>query len=315
MNFAWELYEINDKNIVEDFIQINGGSFFHEPSFFDYHENNSFDSFDLICRKDNRIVAWLPGYKSKKIYISPRGASYGGLFFSRSNSLEHNLIIIESLKEYFKSKGFDKIFITTPPSIYFGDTNFALSANGFITTQRIACHILQLTGEKWPNSMSKSKRYDYRKALRHGLNPTELSGEHYSNFHKLLVKNCLRFNTIPTHSEVELLLLKKILPSRIRLFAAMDRNKMSSGILVFMINPKVAYTFYIVSSESDDKSGATLVALVHCIETLQKEGIHWLDLGPGTFKDFVVNKGVSKFKQLMGSKLFTRDTWSCAFKS
>jgi hypothetical protein len=311
MTFIWTPYSPCERSKIEDFLKVNCGSFFHEPSFFDYHDKNKFKFLNFVCRKNQKIVGWLPGHKKGHKYISPSGGSYGGPFLSKSVSLEANLEIINSLKICLKKHNINEANITTAPAVYFGDISFLLTALGFKIKHKIACHILHLAAGKWPLLLSKSKRYDYRKASSSGLKATEVGIEHYKLFHKMLRQQSLQFNTLPTHSEDELLLLKKLMPSHLRLFSTMDKDKVIGGVLVFVINPQIAYTFYIVSSASTDQTGAALVALIHCIEKLQKEGFHWLDLGPSTFKNFEVNKGVSRFKQLLGSKLFARDTWAC----
>tara|TARA_B100001093_G_scaffold520115_1_gene612825 strand:+ start:18152 stop:19093 length:942 start_codon:yes stop_codon:yes gene_type:complete len=311
MSFSWSVYSQCERSKIEEFIKVNEGSFFHEPSFYDYHDKKKFVFLNFICRTNRKIVAWLPGYKKGKKYVSPAGASYGGPFFSTSIGLEQNLEIINSLRDYLLKKDFDEVSFTTAPSIYFGDYSFSLSALGFKLSDRIGCHALQLAGKEWPSSMNKSKRYLYRKAMNSNLILSELGSEYYTMFHKMLTDHCRQLKTNPTHNKNELLMLKKILPNRVRLFAAMEKNEIKAAVLILVISPRVAYSFYIVSGISGNNSGATLVAIMHAIDVLKGEGFHWLDLGPSTFKNFSVNKGVSRFKQLLGSKLYTRDSWTC----
>ena len=161
--------------------------------------------------------------------------------------------------------------------------------------------------------MNKSKRYDHRKALETGLTPAELDESHLHAFHQLLVEQTRRQETEATHDAEELSTLHGLLPGRLRLFAAMQAGKIAAATLVLVIHAEVAYSFYIVSAETDSNSGAALVALVHAATTLRKEGFHWLDLGPSTFDDFAVNTGLAQFKQATGGSLHTRDEWRFSF--
>ena len=309
MSFGWSIYETKDKSNLQDFVRSTSGSFFHEPSFFEYHRTDRFNFLHFICRKKNKIVAWLPGHQNNNCFISPAGASYGGPLFSESINLADRISIIKTFITKFRSK-FVSINFITPPSFYFGDTSYILSASRFKQSDRLACHALHLAGSDWPEALSKSKRYDYRKAIKANIDISELCFNNLSDFYSLLEQQSKRKQTKPTHNEKELCELVRLLPGRLRLFGAKSSNQLISAVLVIIISSKIAYTFYIVSRDFETNPGATLVTITHIAKTLKNEGLHWLDLGPSTDSRFRVNTGLEMFKNSLGSILFTRDEWT-----
>ena len=313
MNFFWSSYDKKDKSNLQDFLRSTSGSFFHEPSFFEYHPSERFNFLHFICRKKNKIVAWLPGHQNDNSFNSPAGASYGGPLFSESINLADRISILNTFIRNFSSK-FVSINFITPPLIYYGDTGFLLSAIGFKYTDRLCCHALHLAGNKWPEVMSKSKRYDYRKANDKGLLFEELKSEKYSIFFKLLEDQNHKHNSNTTHTLQEILKLKLLLPERIKIFATSSNNEIQAAILVISINKKIAYAFYIVNGNRSEKINAVTHVIVNTAELLQKKNFEWFDLGPSSFNNFVLNDGIADFKKSLGGILFTRDSWTYSIK-
>ena len=132
MTFEWSIYSSSDSDEVSQFTHCNSGSFFHEPAFFDYHEFNRFKFKHLLCRKDGKLVAWLPGHQDDCDYYSPAGASYGGPLWRKSLSINECIKSISCLKDKLQCLSFKNISLQTPPPFYFGDNGFALSASGFV---------------------------------------------------------------------------------------------------------------------------------------------------------------------------------------
>ena len=310
MSFNWIKYSKKDDTLVREFVTCNFGSFFHEPSFFEYHAKDRFDFSCYICKKGDKIVSWLPGHKENNTFFSPAGASYGGPLWANSVSLEEQLLILKNLIKFLKTSNFTEVNLVTPPPIYFGDNGFIMSALGFNYSKRLCCHILHLAAGSWPESMSKSKRYDFRKTKSNDLNFEELNESEFPYFYSLLQKQNYKLNSKTTHSLEEILKLNSLLPGRIKLYATKSNNNILAATLIFLINKKIAYTFYIVNSDSECKQGYVTHLLVHTSELLRKKGFHWLDLGPSSFDKFTLNNGLASFKKSLGAILMTRDEWS-----
>lgn len=308
MNFTWSIYEEKEKPEIQDFVRSNSGSFFHEPSFFEYHRVGRFNFLNFVCRKKNKIVAWIPGHQNGDTFTSPAGASYGGPLFSKSLSLNNQITILnEFLSEY--NSNFLKINFITPPNVYFGDTGFLLSAVGFRYTNRLCCHALHLAGNKWPEVMNRSKRYDYRRVNDKGVLFEELNRNDYSAFFELLEKQNQRQKSQATHTLQEILELKLLLPERIKIFASILSKKIKAAALIFLINEKVVYTFYIVNGDLKERGMVTHL-IVNLAEHFRKKNFNWLDLGPSSYDNFVLNEGLVDFKKEVGGILLTRDKWS-----
>jgi hypothetical protein len=312
MSFTWSIYEEKEKPEVQDFVKSTSGSFFHEPSFFQYHRIGRFNFLNFICRKKNKVVAWIPGHQDGDTFTSPAGASYGGPLFSKTLTLNNQLTILNDFLSKYNSIFLNINFIT-PPNIYFGDTGFLLSAVGFKYTNRLCCHALHLAGNEWPEVMSKSKRYDYRKVNDKGVLFGELNRESYSDFFELLEKQNQRQKSQATHTLQEILKLKLLLPKRIKIFASTLNNKIKAAALIFLINEKVAYTFYIVNGDMAER-GIVTHLIVNLAEHFRKKHFNWLDLGPSSCNNFVLNEGLADFKKKVGGILLTRDKWSYSQK-
>ena len=314
MSFYWSEYQSNENMLLDQFVRNNGGSFFHQPIFFNYHPNGRFDFFHLVCRQNEKIVAWLPGHKIDNTFFSPPGATYGGPLWMKSLPIEKRIECTNHLKLKLNKLYFERIRFQIPPAFYFGDTSYILSASHFKLSDRLACHALHLAGSDWPEALSKSKRYDYRKAIKANIHISELSFSNLSDFYSLLEQQSKRKQTKPTHNQKEISDLVRLLPGRLRLFGAKSSNQLIAAVLVIIISSKIAYTFYIVSRDFEINPGATLVTITHIAKTLKNEGFHWLDLGPSTESRFRVNTGLAMFKDSLGSILFTRDEWTFSFQ-
>ena len=103
--------------------------------------------------------------------------------------------------------------------------------------------------------------------------------------------------------------LKLLLPERIKIFASILNKKIKAAALIFVINEKVVYTFYIVNGDLKEK-GIVTHLIVNLAEHFRKKNFYWLDLGPSSYDNFVLNEGLVDFKKKVGGILLTRDKWS-----
>ena len=150
MKSTWHCHALSERNEIEQFLRHGTGSFFHEPAFLDYHPPEKFNFKNLVCRRDGKLIAWLPGHQEGKTYHSPAGASYGGPLWNKSSSLPERQNDVVALKDFLLEQGIREINLRLPPSFYFGDLGFILSGAGFSLSKRWGCQSLQLAGNEWP---------------------------------------------------------------------------------------------------------------------------------------------------------------------
>jgi hypothetical protein len=100
-----------------------------------------------------------------------------------------------------------------------------------------------------------------------------------------------------------------LVPDRMRLFLFDLAGAATAGALVFELNPRVAYLFYLCHDARFENLRATSLAVVHVMEHYAARGFRYLDLGPSTFDDLELNRGLAEFKEEMGAVGFCRDTY------
>ena len=83
---------------------------------------------------------------------------------------------------------------------------------------------------------------------------------------------------------------------------------MTAGLLIFQLTGLVATTFYICGSR-EPRPGGPIVAIATLLAHLQRRGVRWLDLGPGS-SDLRLNRGVMLFKEGLGAVGHCRSQWT-----
>ena len=97
MKLTISRYTDEDAALWDDFVwQANNGNIFHTRQFLNYHPPGRFEDHSLIFRKDNKVHALMPATVKfeghRKILVSHRGASYGGIVTKYHPDLEEFLL-------------------------------------------------------------------------------------------------------------------------------------------------------------------------------------------------------------------------------
>ena len=263
--------------------QDNRGTLFHTRRFLNYHPPERFKDHSLMFFKKEKIVALFPAAEitthNRKILVSHPGASFGSFVASENMSFRNTMELVNTLKSYAFEHKFNEIRTTLPPIIYRHQPSnymdFALLKNGFSYQHREISSVLQLE-----NSIEKSLAR-FRPSHRHGVNPT--------------------------HSLKELLLLKKLFPDKIFLHGAFLKEKMVSGIVSFIANPKVILAFYISHDEHFQESRSLNLLFYSIFDWAIQKGITNFDFGIFTVKE-EPNFGLARFKENFGASGIFRDT-------
>ncbi len=291
------------------------GTIFHLQRFFDYHPRGRFTHHHLIFRRKGKIFALFPAALQGDILSSHPGASYGGFVVKRGLGIKEALGLVRCLLNYAQTEGIRGIRLTIPPLIYWNHPNnyldFALFRNGFQYVKRELTSVIGLSYGSEDEILSTFKneaRTAVRKAQRSGVQITE--SDDLPAFYEILKKNLwLRHNVTPTHSLDELLLLKKLLPERIRLFSAFHHKKQIAGVVLFVCNPRVILAFYISHDQDYQQLRGVNLLFYESLKWAWKKGFQWLDLGTFTL-NMEPNLGLGRFKENFGAQGYFRDTLS-----
>jgi hypothetical protein len=285
------------KRFVEE---SNNGTLFHDLDFLSYHPPEKFCTRHLVFSEAGETIAVMPAAVEDGVLKSPYGASVGGVVLPLSYSASKTREIVAELRHFALNYGLSAIELRVGPPAYLRNPDehlgFALFAENFRLIRRHLCHIVPL-----PAVLKKPKLRDSRMGLRRGLQPLEAGPERIPEFYRILMETNARHGATPTHTEAQLADLFQRVPGRVRLFLCE-----CAGILVFVLNARVAYTFYIASG---DAPYAATTLLAHVAEQLANEGFAFLDLGPSTFDDLRFNDGLAAFKEGFGARGQCRDTW------
>jgi len=310
-----EKYNDSGEKKWEKFIHdSNNGTIFNLRSFFSYHEEGTFKDSSLCFMQKGKINALFPAAevekeKGEKLLISHPGASYGGIITRKNIDIKNSMETVEGLVDYARQNKYKKIIITMPPVIYSTYENnyidFALTHHGFKYLKRELTSVLSLGFEEASTYVSELKR-NINKAVKSGV--LVIENRDFENYYDILKHNLkLRHNVSPTHTLQELVLLNKIFPEKVRLFAAYLKSRMVGGVVLFVCNKKVTLAFYISHNKKYQEFRVVDLLLSEVINWSREQGFKYIDFGTFTL-NMEPNFGLAKFKEKFGAKGIFRDT-------
>lgn len=302
------------EEIVEN---ANNGTIFHTRNFLSYHPPGRFTDHSLIFNKKDKPLVVFPAAErivdNKQFLISHPGTSYGSFVVPEALSFSDSYGLVESLIKYAKSQKFDGIRLTPPPTIYnhrlSNYIDFALIQYGFHYLKREVSSILFLE-ESVEHNLAKFKpshRRAVRKAQKTGVIIKE--SDKYAEFYKILENNLkIRHNVTPTHTLKELLIIRDLFPSKIKLFGAFLEGKMIAGVVNFICNSDVVLAFYISHDEQYQETRALNLLFYSIFEWAIEEKYKVFDFGIFTVNE-EPNFGLARFKENFGASGMFRDTF------
>jgi hypothetical protein len=303
-----------------EFLAASGnGTLFHDLRFLAYHPPGKFDFKHLVVRQGGVMIALLPGgiveSGGKRLFVSPLGVSVGGPVVTPELNSRQTLDLIKALQDYAVDQGWDGVRMTLAPPIYDrrpADTlSFGLFCSGFHLENRWLCHFIPLQGESgagYEKLFRERQARRVRALRRKGMTVVEEGIDGLAAFLLAFRDTYDRHGVKPTHTPDEIADLLCRLPDRVRLYIAFLGHLPVSGTLVFLLNSRIAYTFYISMRSEYAHENGNVVIVAALLDRLAKEGYQWLDLGPSAqFGRF--NDGVAFFKEGLGAIGYCRDQW------
>jgi len=300
----------------DDFVEnSDNGTMFHTRRFLSYHPEDRFKDVSLILTKKKKIFSVLPAVvlerDGKKILSSHAGASYGSFAYCSDLNFQEAHDLVDILLKHAKALKCDRVQVTPPPIIYQSKLSnyidFALVRSGFQYLKREVSSVVQLDVPK------EELIYTYRAEARTALKKAQKSGvqivetERFEDYYEILKKNLkMRHNVNPTHTLDELLKLKYMFPTKIRLWGAFLGDKLIAGVCNFSCNPRVVLAFYISHDEDYQEYRAVNLLFYEIMKKYHDEGYKFLDFGIFTV-NMDPNWGLGRFKENFGSRGIFRD--------
>lgn len=317
-----EYFQFKKSNLNEEtwdgFVeQSDNGTLFHKRAFLNYHPKDRFDDASIYVTKNGQIISVLTAAvierDGKKILASHPGASYGGYVYNSDLNFKEAHELVDNLIDHGKSKKVSRIQLTIPPIIYqtkySNYIDFALYKNGFTYLKRDVSSIVQLDFDK--DKLLETYRAEARtatkKAMKQGIEIVEC--ELFDEYYEILKKNLkLRHNVNPAHTLDELKLLKKMFPTKIRLWGAFLKDKLTAGVCNISVNQNVVLAFYISHDEAYQEYRPVNLLFYEIMKQYRQEGFRFLDFGIFTV-NMEPNWGLARFKENFGARGIFRDTF------
>jgi hypothetical protein len=291
---------------------------FHQLPFLAYHPPDRFRFHHLLVEDASAVLAVVPGGlvgHERPMFTSPLGASVGGPVLAPGLRASQVSAIVESLQQYAIAERWGGLEFTLPPSPYApadAETlSFALFRHGFTLAERWLCPVLPIEPDctdRYVRLFRARLPKFVRAARRAGVRVEEPGLEGLRGFLDLFEQTYAKHGVAATHTPAEIEDLLTRLPQHVRLFMAVQDGAPVAGLLVFLLNARVAYTFYICASGAHPKAQGNIVAFAALLDWLGERGFSWLDLGPGASGQ-KFNRGVMFFKENLGAIGYARDRW------
>ncbi|MEN6511221.1 MAG: GNAT family N-acetyltransferase [Chloroherpetonaceae bacterium] len=307
-----------DNEIWDNFVESSdNGTIFHKRRFLSYHPEGRFPDSSIVFKKNNKLFGVFPATiierDGKRILSSHSGASYGGVAYESNLNLRDAFDLVEGIVEFAKQEHCNRIQITPPPIIYQSKYSnyfdFALVKNNFQFLKRELTSVVQLDFPKDDllSMYRPEARTSVKKAIKKGVEVVEC--EKFEDYYEILKKNLkMRHNVHPTHTLEELLKLKELFPTRIRLWGAFLQDKLIAGVCNFSANEKVVLAFYISHNEDYQEYRPVNLLFYEIMRKYQDEGFKFLDFGLFTV-DMDPNWGLARFKENFGARGIFRDSY------
>ncbi len=278
-------YEPQFREEWESFVESsNNGTMFHLQKFLDYHPEGKFRFDCLMFRRGEKLVAVLPGglKENGTIYWSPVGASYGSIV-TQDISFEESLEIVDSFMEYCRANGIKEAYLIPPPIVYTKNYSqhleYAMLYRKFDFELHYISHAIDLKhGEDFLQYFDKTARKTCRKILREGKIRIEES-EDYETFNKILLSNKAKHDVKPTHSLEDMLVIKNLMPDKVRLYLVYYEDKPIAGSWLFLTNSKVVLCFYNMLYYEYEHLKPVYLIMYETVRWSIENGYEWVDIG------------------------------------
>lgn len=243
-----ERYNNSKKETWDDFVTSSkNGTFLFCRDYMDYHADRFID-YSFMFYKNNKLLAVLPANADNDILFSHQGLTYGGFILSKDLKLKDLLVFSSEFLRVLKELSFIKFIYKCIPYIYhkqFADEDlYMLFKQSFTLSGRQVSSAMYLN-DKIPFSENKIRNIK-RLASDEFLFK---ASDDWQLFWDILENNLkTKYNTKPTHTLAEILLLKNKFPQNILLYGLYDLNGELASACVLYLTDKVLHLQYIASS-------------------------------------------------------------------
>ena len=311
MSITIKRYNGEQKNEWDTFIKnAKNATFLFERDYMDYHADR-FTDCSFMFYKENSLVAVLPASidKSGKTIQSHGGLTYGGLVMSRDTRscdvIEIFTLTAEFIKYELKA---ERLHYKPLPYIYCSQPSDEPLYALFKMNATLLARTISTTIETRDcNTPSQLRMRGAKKAIKAGIKCCESSD--FDRFWKVLTSTLkTQHSCTPVHTAEEIIRLSRLFPKNIKLFTAMNEEKIVAGTVVYHTG-HVAHLQYIAASPEGKKCGALDALILYIMQDVYKD-TRYIDFGISTENaGQVLNRGLIQQKEGFGGRAIVYDTY------
>lgn len=289
------------------------GTFLQSRNFLNYHPNGRFDDDSVMVMNGTNIIAVIPANKKiiegKKTFISHMGSTFGGIVLNHAaynvSYLEH---IMPAFEEYLKEEQYESAILKSTSDLFskesMGLLDYEYFRYGYNQYNEIAFYLqCNKIPEDGLSMMSSSRRRDYRYSLKNDYSFQLLStDEQIHDFYLILEENLKKFDTVPVHTETELLEFKnKRLKDTVQFYGVYEQEQLVAGSMLFSFGKKVLHTQYLACLPEYNRKFAMNYMDFNLIMTAKREGYSFFSFGTSTGNHGKeLNVGLALYKEGFG---------------
>lgn len=237
-------------------------------------------------------------------------------------SFELTLAIVDAFIEHCKSVGIKDAYLIPAPLIYTRNYSqhheYAMLYRKATFELHYISHAIDLKhGVDFEKHFDATARKSVHKILREGT-ITIRESDDYTTFHEILVENKARHGVAPTHTLLDLLKLRDLVPDKLRLYMVYKGDEPIAGSLLFLANPKVVLCFYNMLRYEHEHLRPIYLVMYETCRWAVENGYEWVDIGVS--QDTKVEDpmtpsiGLINFKERFDARGILRSTYHLNFE-
>ncbi len=294
-------YKTQQKKEWDGFVnKSKNGLFLFCREYMDYHADRFIDH-SLMFYAKGKLVAVLPASEKKSELVSHGGLTFGGILTDRSMKMITMCDIFNHLIIYLRERQFRRLIYKAIPHIYHSipaeEDLYALFKHNAKLIRRDVSSTINFQVK---TSYSKGRKWSINKAKKRGVQIIKSDDfETFMEIEKYVLQKYHNVN--PVHTATEIKMLAEHFPDNIKLFSAVEKDKMLAGVIIYE-SPEVAHAQYIASTDEGKQDGAADLILDYLISEYYTDK-KYFDFGISTENNGrYLNKGLISNKEGFGAR-------------
>ncbi|MCU0471351.1 MAG: hypothetical protein MUF58_22475 [Arcicella sp.] len=288
--------------------------FFNEPPHLQHQAEENLFSFFLKNIDNQLIEARFSVIVKDFVAYSPLKATFGGIEFNPSLTIDELRYFLNEILIFLKNKRVKEIIINHYPERYLTlyqkqilDT--CLAFFDFQVKYTEHNYEIKISKKSFLETVSSARaRQLVRKGIKEGFVFKEETQIDFPAIHDFIAQARLRKGRPMTMTLEQLEAHFEKFPENFQLFSVSSQNNLLAVAVIIVLNPQIAYTFYLADDSAYLRFSPTTFLLSGIYENFKEKFFEILDLGIATDKG-ILNQGLARFKRSLGGELSYKKTY------